>query len=52
MAGAVSFPSFLCIVVLLVAFFIPSTLAYGDRAAGKIAPGSLLIFELELLKIQ
>ena len=33
-------------------FFIPSTLAYGDRAAGKIAPGSLLIFEVELLEIQ
>ncbi len=33
-------------------FFIPSTLGYGNRAAGKIAPGSLLIFEVELLEIQ
>jgi len=33
-------------------FFIPSTLGYGDKAAGKIAPGSLLIFEVTLLKIQ
>lgn len=33
-------------------FFIPSELGYGDRAAGKIAPGSLLIFEVTLLKIQ
>jgi len=33
-------------------FFIPSSLGYGDRATGKIAPGSLLIFEVTLLEIQ
>jgi peptidylprolyl isomerase len=33
-------------------FFIPSQLAYGDRATGKISSGSLLIFEVELLEIQ
>jgi len=33
-------------------FFIPSELGYGNRAAGKIAAGSLLIFEVELLEIQ
>jgi peptidylprolyl isomerase len=33
-------------------FFIPSELGYGDRAAGKIAPGSLLMFEVTLLEIQ
>ncbi|MEY8200382.1 MAG: FKBP-type peptidyl-prolyl cis-trans isomerase [Colwellia sp.] len=33
-------------------FFIPSELGYGNRASGKIAPGSLLIFEVELLDIQ
>lgn len=33
-------------------FFIPSQLGYGNRAAGKIRPGSLLIFEVELLDIK
>jgi peptidylprolyl isomerase len=33
-------------------FFIPSKLGYGNRATGKITPGSLLIFEVELLEIQ
>jgi FKBP-type peptidyl-prolyl cis-trans isomerase FklB len=33
--------------------YIPSELAYGDRAAGdKIAPGSTLIFEVELLAVE
>lgn len=33
-------------------FFIPSDLAYGNSATGKITAGSLLIFEVELLEIQ
>ncbi|MDG1750166.1 MAG: FKBP-type peptidyl-prolyl cis-trans isomerase [Thalassotalea sp.] len=33
-------------------FFIPATLGYGNSASGKILPGSLLIFEVELLAIQ
>ncbi len=32
-------------------FFIPANLAYGNRSAGKIEGGSLLIFEVELLAI-
>ncbi len=32
-------------------FFIPSDLAYGDGGAGPIGPGSVLIFEVELLGI-
>ena len=32
-------------------FYIPSNLAYGNRGVGKIPAGSLLIFEVELLKI-
>lgn len=30
----------------------PADIAYGDRAAGKIPPGSALIFEVELLSIE
>lgn len=31
--------------------FIPSGLGYGDRSAGDIGPGSVLIFDVELLGI-
>jgi peptidylprolyl isomerase len=33
-------------------FFIPSKLAYGNSPAGTIKPGSLLVFEVELLGIE
>tara|TARA_R110001583_G_scaffold6618_5_gene33578 strand:+ start:4989 stop:5456 length:468 start_codon:yes stop_codon:yes gene_type:complete len=33
-------------------FFIPSNLAYGDKSAGSIPAGSLLIFDVELFVIE
>ncbi|PCK03710.1 MAG: peptidylprolyl isomerase [Alteromonadaceae bacterium] len=35
-----------------VRLFIPSHLAYGDQSAGKIKPGSTLIFDVELLEFK
>ncbi len=33
-------------------FYIPAHLGYGNRGAGQIGPGALLIFEVELLAIE
>lgn len=33
-------------------FAIPANLAYGDRPVGPIPPGSTLLFEIQLLKIE
>ncbi|WP_057832196.1 FKBP-type peptidyl-prolyl cis-trans isomerase [Colwellia sp. TT2012] len=32
-------------------FYIPSNLGYGNKPSGKIGPGALLIFDIELLAI-
>jgi peptidylprolyl isomerase len=32
-------------------FYIPSSLGYGNKPAGKIGAGALLIFDVELLAI-
>jgi peptidylprolyl isomerase len=32
-------------------FFIPASLGYGNRKMGSIPGGSVLIFEVELIKI-